>query len=229
VLKSFEFNTIKQASAANVQTRIVQAQNPTWHWTLIYDYLKDYVNDILPGFTDTDFRTLLGFMLARQGMFDDFLYDDPYDNSVGPGLLPTGGPNLGAQLQLVQDPTTGIWYSPVQRLMGGQFYEDVTDLYSSGISAFANGITKVGGGMDYTLLGPGLAIPGYSFCGPYLKWTGTPTPPITAEFNFYFRVCFEMDDQDFEQFMQFLWTIGGGSSKNGSGMLKLVTARTANL
>ena len=56
-----------------------------------------------------------------------------------------------------------------------------------------------------------------------------PTGPITASFNFYFRVRFDGDTQDFEQFMQTLWTIGGSESQNGSGTLKLCTARPTPL
>lgn len=227
-LKQASSSTIVQSSPANIETRIAQSQNPTWRWSLIYNYLKDYSFDIVPGLFDTDLRTMMGFVLGSQGRFDDFLYDDPYDNTVGPGLLPGGTPNPQAALQLVQDPDSSIWYSPVQRNMGGQFFEDVADLNGT-LTAFANGITQIGGGTNYTLLGPGLALSGFSFYGLYLRWVGTPSPPITAQFSFYFRVRFEMDDQDFEQFMQFLWTIGGPESNQGAGYIKLVTARTAKL
>jgi len=40
-------------------------------------------------------------------------------------------------------------------------------------------------------------------------------------------VRFESDQQDFEQFMEELYTIGGSESKNGSGQLKLCTSRPA--
>jgi hypothetical protein len=226
ILKSFEFDTIVQSSPAKIETRVNQMQNPVWHLTFIYDYLKDYAWDIVPGLNYTDYQTMLGFCLARQGKFDDFLYDDTSDNSVGPGLLPSGDPNPQAQLQLIQDSSTGIWYSPIQRNMGGQFYEDITDLQAGGITVYGNGAVQIPV-TQYNVGGPGLSIPGYSFFGLYIQWTGTPTPPITAQFNFYFRMRFEEDTQDFENFMYLLWTIGGESSKNGSGMLKLVSARTA--
>lgn len=226
ILKSFEFDTIVQPSPAKIETRVEQMQNPVWHWTYIYDYLKDYSWDIVPGLNYTDYQTLLGFCLARQGKFDDFLLDDTSDNSVGPGLLPDGSPNLQAQLQLIQDPDSGIWYSPLQRNMGGQFYEDITDLQPGSSAFYANEAIQIPG-TNYNIGGPGLSFRGYSFFGLYLQWVGTPSPPITAQFNFYFRVRFEMDQQDFENFMYLLWTIGGGSSKNGSGMLKMVSARTA--
>jgi hypothetical protein len=163
----------------------------------------------------------MGFFLARQGMFDDFLYDDVDDDAVT---------NQG--LQLVND-GAGNYYSPLQRNLGGQFFEDVTDLNplnGSGLVVKANGVTQTAGtcgvgGATFELLGPGLAIPGYSFAGMYLKWCAMPTAPITASFNFYFRVHFATDKQDFEKFVYNLWTIGGSEGKNGSGTLRLETSR----
>lgn len=216
-----------QSSAARIEARIAQAPNPIWKWSLIYNYLKDDPTDIQPTFSYTDYRTLLGFFLARQGKFDDFLFDDVTDDLVGPALLPNGTPNPQAPLQLIQDVNTDIWYSPVQRNMGG-FYEDVTDLGPAGIKPYANGLVQ-SSPVNYSLLGPGLTINGASFYGLYLQWAATPVPPITAEFSFYQRVRFDADEQDFEQFMQFLWTIGGPDASQGAGYVKLITARSANL
>jgi hypothetical protein len=228
ILRTADFDTIVQSSPSRIETRIAQAYNPTWHWTFLYDYLKNNPNDISPSLAYTDLQTLQGFYLKQQGQFGEFLLNDSDDNTVGPGLLPDGTPNLQAQLQLVQDSATGIWYSPIQRNMGGLFYEDLTDLQPGGATFFDNGVAKTLG-VDYNIGGPGLAIFGNSFYGIYVQWTGTPTGPITAQFNFYFRVRFETDKQDFEKFMKLLWTIGGSEGKNGSGMLKLVSARTSTI
>jgi hypothetical protein len=150
----------------------------------------------------------------------------------------SGFPNAPfAQLQLVND-GAGNYYSPIQRTLDGNFYEDVTDL-NGGIAVYANGVLATQGSLSgqYLVQGPGLAISGSSYMGLYLKWTGTPTPPITAQFNYYFRVRFESDSLDFEKFMGVgsaavqagqgggYWTIGGSESMNGSGYLKLCTAR----
>ena len=150
-----------------------------------------------------------------------------------------------AQLVLVTD-GSGNFYSPIQRTLNGVFYEDVTDL-NGGIAVYTNGVLASAGtgAGQYTVLGPGLALPGASYMGVYLKWgPGTPPmPPITAQFYFYFRVRFDTDSQDFEKFMNSgtnaassiagrgggIWTIGGSESMNGSGMLKLTTARPTPL
>lgn len=81
-----------------------------------------------------------------------------------------------------------------------------------------------------------------------LVWTDQgaylgPTAPITAAFNYYHRVRFESDSQDFEKFCGTgsasgfapagqgagIYTIGGENAQNGSGTLKLCTARPVAL
>lgn len=141
----------------------------------------------------------------------------------------------GTTAQAVPLVTDGVdWYSPIQRNMGGLFLEDITDLNLSvnPLRAWANGTLRAQGAGNacdssghYRILGPGLAIPGYSFGGMYIKWCAEPTGPITIACNFYFRVRFLSDQQDFEQFMAELWTIGGSGGKNGSGTLELTSAR----
>jgi hypothetical protein len=227
VVKNAAFSTLVESSAGSVENRLYQTNNPIWKWTLAYDVLGNNSRWIAGGESYPDFQRLLGFFLARQGKFDSFLFDDPDDDFIGPALLPDLSPNLQAQLQVVND-GAGNYYSPVQRSMGGEFYEDITDL-NGGISVFANGVAQVGGGTDYTLAGPGLAIPGYSFAGMYLSWVaGAPTGPVTAQANYYFRVRFDMDGQDFEKFTYNLWCIGGAEAQSSSN-ISLITARTTTL
>jgi hypothetical protein len=197
----------------------------------------------------------------------------------------SGTPNTLAQLALVND-GVGNYYSPLQRNMGGLFAEDVTDLDTSvqPLVVYAAGSLKASG-TDYTVGGPGLAIPGHSYVGIYIAWNapapawiashpyavndlildyfghiqkcttagtagasvpswnssggtttdGTvtwtdqgynpgPTAPITAQFDYYFRMQFESDTQDFEKWAGQLWTIGGANGQGGSS-LKFMTSR----
>lgn len=229
VSKSFEFSTIVQTAPNQATTRISQVRNPVWHWTLLYEFLKDNPKDLASTLTYTDLQTMLGFLMARAGQADDFLFTDPDDNYVGPALTTVSPPvpNLQAQLQVVND-GAGNYYSPIQRNMGGLFYEDITDLNGS-IAVYSNGVLK-SLGTDYTVGGPGLALPGSSFMGMYLAWApqsppATPPLPITAQFHYYFRVRVESDRQDFDKFMNMLWTMGGPDASGSSG-LKLVSSRT---
>lgn len=291
VMREIEFNTGIPEAPNFLEVRIANSPNPRRYWTLIYDYVKNLPSDIQAGFSPyTDLQELIGFILARQGSFDDFLFYDPSPdlNVAGPGIwqpvpvLSQG--NLYYSGQTIIDPgdhlqtatTTGVsgltipsfnhgggtttdgseiwqdggvfnganaqplqlvnngstYYTPLQNYYGGQFYEDVTDLNTSvyPLRIWANAVLQTGGGTNYTLsTTPGLTGPGFAFQGLYITWVGTPTPPITGSFNFYWRVRFGNDKQDYEQFMQFIHTIGGSKMKNGSGMLKLQTVRAPTI
>lgn len=222
VQKTPRFNTLIQSAPNFFETRIRQSQNPVWKWTLLYDYLYasangEYNNQLLSGRDYPDYQLLLGFFLAHAGQFDDFLFLDPDDHTVGPGLI-GADPNLKAELQLVTDGT--LFYSPLQRNMGGMFYEDITDLVPDTLIVWNDG-DELDVDVDYVVKGPGLAVPGASFGGMYLEFTSEPAQPVTAQFDFYFRVTFATDEQEFEKFLKDLWTIGG----HGGSQLELRTAR----
>jgi len=220
VPKIAEFSTIVQKGSdpANT-TRIAQTQNPIWHWEFTFEQLFDDLTN--PNYVYSELQTLFGFCLSMRGQRTTFFLDDPSDDFVGPALDPDGSPNLQAQLQVVND-GAGNYYSPIQRNFGGQFYEDITDL-NGPIVVYANSALQANPA-DYTILGPGLAIPGASFAGLYLKWVTAPAEPVTAELNFYFHVRFETDTTAFEQFLYGLWTAGGTES-NKSEALRIMTER----
>jgi hypothetical protein len=224
--RTSEFATEVQKGDDPASTlRIARCQNPAYHWEFTYEQLFDDLTN--PNYVYSELQTLLGFCLARRGQRETFLLKDSNDNSVGPALNPDGSPNLQAQLQVVTD-GLGNFFSPIQRNIGGQFYEDVTDLGPGGIAVWANGLAMhqpdhdAG---DYTVQGPGLAIPGYSFAGLYLQWNVDPAPPVTAQFDYYFRVRFEKDTAEFEQFLRGLWTYGGTESIKGSTLLIMTERR----
>jgi hypothetical protein len=287
VLKTSKFDPIITKGPNAYATTVAQNVNPMWTWELIYDYVLDSPASVQAQYSPyTDYQVLQGFYLARGGEYDDFLFDDRHDDTVGPAMwrsgfqysvgatildpnghlqtattpgksgyaLPTfnssggttpdnivtwqdGGayPSIGTAgqpMQLVEDSVSGIWYTPIQRNFGGLFYEDVTDLipyFSTGsIGAdpliYANG-AKQTAGTNYTIVGPGVAINGYSYMGLVAQWASLPATPITAIFNFYFRVRFASDGSDFERFLGKIWTIGGSESKNGKGYIDLTSSR----
>ena len=166
--------------------------------------------------------TSLGVILS----FSVFAGGSGYTTASNVALAILSGAGIGSPNADITAST--IYYSPIQRNFGGQFMEDVTDLnlivYPA--TVWDNGTIKTPIS-DYTIGGPGLAIPGASYQGLYIQWAAQPTTPVTMLAQFYFRVCFESDQQDIEQFMQQLWTIGGESSKNGSGQLKIISSRVA--
>jgi hypothetical protein len=152
------------------------------------------------------------------------------------GLSPVVFPNLQAKLQLWND-GAGNFFSPLQRYIGGWSWEDITDLNppvaypyagAAAISVYANGVPLTVGAVPASqcgVYGPGLAISGNSCSGLFLKFATEPTPPITIACAYLHRVRYGADSQDWEEFMQSLFTVGGSGGKNGSGQIVLVTSR----
>lgn len=219
VLKAPEFDTVIKTSPGQIETRLAQMDNPIWHWVLTYNYLKDRPDELPDGFSYSDFRVLLGFILAHQGQYDDFLFLDPDDYA------------FSGALSLIQDYNTGIWYSPIQRSFGNLFREDISEL-GSVVVVFANGVLQTEG-FNYILRDPGFSYEAYGYpdettrfyAGYYIEWASKPAEPITAEFTYLWRVRFESDRQDLDKFMHQLWAIGGPQAQKGSGMIQLMSSR----
>ena len=177
VLRTASFDTLSQVSPNKYETDIPQTVNPLWSWQLVYDFLRDFP---YASFTISELRTLQDFFLYHQGRAGVFLFLDPDDNYVGPAMV-GGSPNTPlAQLAVVND-GAGNYYSPLQRTLGGLFYEDVTDLNTdsgaggSTLAIYANGTLQTTA--SYTLASsPGLALPTVSYMGLYIKWTGINKP-----------------------------------------------------
>lgn len=167
-VKTPAFSTLNEEASSAYEVRLPQYSNPVWRWKLVFDFLHDYFWGTFT--TVSELRTLMGFFNAQLGSAASFLYTDPDDNYVGPALV-SASPNTPlAQLALVSD-GVGNYYSPVQRTLDGVSYEDITDL-NGAIAVYLNGTLATAGTAinQYQLLGPGLAIPGYSYLGMYLKW-----------------------------------------------------------
>lgn len=212
------FSTLVQLSPNRVSTRVARRKSPVWRWQLVYNYLYDQAENLAPGAVYTDFKTLMGFFLSRLGRDDNFLFTDPDDNHVELGALP-----------LIE--SGGTFYSPVQRVLGG-FAEDIQELDpnndNASIAVWANGVAQPSGWALHGQDGHGLALPGYSYKGLWIEWDDEPEGPITATFDFYFRVRFDTDEAGFEKFMDDLWVLGGDQSKLGGAALSLVGCRSAD-
>ena len=180
-LKAPGFKTLNEEGSNGYEVRLPQYVNPIWTWTLIFDFLHDFFWGSFT--TVSELRTLMGFFNDQYGSAAPFLYTDPDDNYVGPALV-SGSPNAPlAELALVSD-GAGAYYSPVQRTLDGASYEDIMDL-NGAISVYLDGTlaTAGSGANEYTLDGPGLAIPGYSWLGMVLKWG--PGAPAWAAMHVY--------------------------------------------
>jgi uncharacterized protein (TIGR02217 family) len=162
------FSTRVQQSVSGREVRITDYPYPIWEWTLPFDYLPA-----------ADFATLAGFIAARQGPWDSFLYDDPTDDSVSGQAIGTGDGSTAAW-QLVR--ALGSFAEPILAP------NVVQNVYLNGVrqAAGSYSVNAATGVVTFnTAPGSGAAI--------------------SADFTYYFRCCFLDDVPAFEQFMHNIW------------------------
>jgi len=161
----------------SVSGREVRTQNwpyPKYQWKLSYEVLRETV-----GYTEQ--QQLMGFINARGGSFDSFLFSDIDDFAVT--LQPIGTGDAANKLfQLVR--TRGSFVEPVIALNGAAL------IYVNGVLQTLT--------THYTISATGLV-------------TFVTAPPagqaVTASFNFYWRVRFQKDGADFSQIMWKRWEL----------------------
>lgn len=173
VKKRPNFATDVQRSVSGREVASAFMAYPIWDWELAYEILRE---------TASEFQSLVGFFLARQGRFDSFLFSDPSDNAA---LLQGFGTGNGATqaFQLV-------------RSLGG-FTEPIYDV-NGAPSIYINGTLKAAGA-DYTVSATGLVTFSTApTAGQALTWSGA----------YYWRVRFADDMLDFDNFMARLWSAG---------------------
>ena len=95
VVRTPVFKTLTQETASGMETRAALQLYPRWRYTLSFNFLRDDAND--------EFRTLLGFFLARRGAYEAFLFNDPDDNAVTGQPIGTGdGATMTFQLASIR-------------------------------------------------------------------------------------------------------------------------------
>ncbi|MFD2234831.1 DUF2460 domain-containing protein [Phaeospirillum tilakii] len=126
-----------------------------------------------------ELRTLLGFFLARQGRLDDFLLRDPSDCAVSGQLLGTGD-GVTTTFQAVRG--LGGFVEPVKALWGSQ-------------AVYVAGAKQLSG---WTVSDSGL----FTFAS-----APAPGAAITADLSYCWRVRFDLDQAEFNQFARNLWDL----------------------
>ena len=172
VKRSPMWKTRVQEAISGKETRIADWSFPRWRWELAYDFLRGDVSH-------AEFQALAGFFNQRQGMFDNFLYQDADDFSATGQLIGVGDGTTRA-FQLV-------------RALGG-FIEPiiapniVSNVYLGGIvqSPSAYTVDSTTGIVTFASAPAAAAV-------------------ASADFTFYFRCRFIDDSMDFEKFMSQLW------------------------
>ena len=175
------FSTIVAQHVSGREVRDALYANPIWNFELTFDGLDGTASGQYGGLGASSYQTLLGFFLARQGQFANFLFVDPSDSIVSNGAIATGD---GA--------TTAFTF---YRGMASQFYEPVG--WVTGVAGvYFNGALQ--SSSIYSVTEPNT-----------LTFTTAPGAGviITASFSFAFLCRFDGDDLDFEQFMSNLWRV----------------------
>jgi uncharacterized protein (TIGR02217 family) len=175
VVRTPIFRTLTQETASGMETRAALMLYPRWRWTLSFNFLRDDAND--------EFRTLLGFFLARQGSFDAFAFEDTDDNAVT--AQPLGqGDGTNRSFQLVR--SLGGYTEPLLAPKGG-----ATDVVVK-----VGGVALTASDWSYSTATPGMVVlnaaPGHGV-------------GVTADINYYWPVRFLADQYDFAKFMNRLW------------------------
>lgn len=164
------WSTKIQQAVSGKETRIGFWSYPIWQYSISYSILRsDSVN--------AELQTLLGFYNARQGAFDDWLFNDPDDNTATAQTFGTGN---GTQTVFQLSRTLGGIAEPVRAV------NTVTSVTANGSAAGSYTVNYNTGVITFAVA---------PAAGVVLAWTGT----------FYWR-CRFMDDQlTASKFLQNLW------------------------
>lgn len=186
------FNTALPGLAMDVKkkpafkTRISEAANGNEvrnalaeypRWTFELSY--EFLKD--PAAGESSLKTIMGFFLARRGSFDSWLFKDPDDYLVTDGYC--------GEADAV---TTQFSFC---RTMG-EFHEKVGQVDTDNdINVYVAGVLQ--DPADYTVLLPNLIV-----------FDSAPAAgDVTASFQFFFACRFNEDEQDYEKFMDRLWSL----------------------
>jgi hypothetical protein len=187
VIKRPKFFNGSAASGSGWQVRIGYASAPLWEIDLTYDVLSDES----PQMPVNDFQTLVGFFLAQNADLIPFLLLDPDDN------------NVSGQEVAIGDGTTTTF--TLYRTYGGASGTGTEPIgYVNLAEPF---IVAVGGvvktlGTDYTILST-------TPCNQQIKFTTAPAASalIQVDMSYYFYVHFQASTNEFEKFMNQLWSV----------------------
>lgn len=165
-------------AASGVEYRAQNWSSPRWKFSIPISFLRQYL-------AYTEWSTLTGFILQQAGMFANWIYSDPSDNSRTTQNIGTA---TGAQFNFPVVRSTGGYTEPV-------FYlNTVSAVYQNGTLVDPTG---------YTIIQTGPY-------GPDTIAFGTApsnTTIITADFTFYFVCRFASDEPEFNEFLTNRWSV----------------------
>jgi len=146
---------------------------PLWRFKIPVEFLRAQV-------AFSEWQTLVGFINARNGRYDDFLYLDPRDNFVTAQQIGVGD---GVTVRF-----------PLVRSIGG-FVEPVGFVNTVASSVYVNGVGSPLASWDDNFTVAHFITPPPA--GSIVTWTG----------QFLFRCRFLSDEIELEQFIQDYWKV----------------------
>jgi uncharacterized protein (TIGR02217 family) len=180
VQRTMEFSNQVQQSISGKETRINYWASARYTWTLQFSFLRSSTSF-------SEFQNLWGFMSARQGRYDSFLYTDSEDYT-------TTGQSLG-----VGDSTDRTWQ--LLRAFGGSSAQIEPMLAPNTVTKISVAGSSISS-TQFTVGQWGSTAPGVITFSTFAPSNGQ---SIMADFSYYFPVRFDEDVGTFVNFMSKLW------------------------
>lgn len=178
--RTIEWNTQVQEAISGKETRIAYWSAARYTWTLAFEFLRSSTSF-------NEFQNLFGFMSARQGRFDSFLYTDPEDFSSTGNQLGVGDSTVRA-FQLL-------------RRFGGSSAIAEPVLAPNAVTL----VTVAGSSISSTQFSVsqwGSTVPGVITFSTFAPSGGQ---AVTADMSYYFPCRFDDDVGTYVEFMSKLW------------------------
>jgi hypothetical protein len=186
VIKRPVFYNGRQKSGSGWNIRVGYADAPTWEWDLNYDqnnggFLRDNVGT-------PELKQLMGFYLAMNGDLTPFLFVDPDDNFVTSQFI---GTTDGATTQFTLIRSYGSGHVGVEPI--GYWNDGAT------FNVYLDGVLQ--DGSTYSV---NQSVP----VSQQLTFVSAPTTgkTLTVDMSYFFYVHFKDQSNDFEKFMNLLWS-----------------------
>ena len=173
VVKRRISSTIVAQNSGGKEVRVAMWQDPIYEFEMNYELLRE---------NPAELAQLIGFINARQGSFDSFLYLDPTDSAAtAQACIPATGDGTNKLFQIA-------------RQVGASGYSETIQNVNGSPAVYLNGVLQSSG---YTVGATGIiAFTAAPSSGVAVTWTG----------NFYFRCRFSDDQHDFTNFSNGLWS-----------------------
>lgn len=165
-------------AASGVEYRAQNWASPRWKFAIPINFLRQFL-------AFTEWSTLTGFILEQAGMFANWIYNDPGDNTCTSQSI---GVANGSQVAFPLVRSTGGYTQPVL------YVNSVSEVYVNGVAADPT---------TYTI----------TQTGPYgpdtISFNTAPVvnAVITSDFTFFFVCRFDTDEPEFNEFINNIWSV----------------------